>query len=430
MAVAPVVFLNAALTPLRRGEPGRENTCRGIFVRFAVQFYFCLMLVSCSIPNWGQMPAADADHRQNAISLDGEGRYAEAADEWQAYLKKHPQSAEAYASLGFLESRQEHYKEAIPFYRKALTLNPGMSGIRLNLGLACFKSGAIKEAIQAFAPLLKTYPADSPEYMRVQTLIGLAHYSQGDFAAAIPYLRKAANSDPQNIMYRFSLAQSCLSAKQYQCVLDTYQELLKLNAESAAVDMLAGQAYDEMKNTSGAIEQFRAAVKADPKWPNAHFGLGYLLWTQNQCDEASKEFQAELENVPESAQALTFLADCKIQLGHSSDALPLAEKAVKIDPGIAKTHMDLGIIYQEKGQLQEALRELTTAVKLTPQDSNIHWRLARLYQAMGRKEEARIEFEKTSALHKQETDTLFNQLKAAQQKDQPTDTQGAGPQSK
>lgn len=399
-------------------------------VRLGVQVGISLFYVAGSVFSWGQMPAATADHRQSAILLDQAGRLDDAEKEWRIYLRTHPQSAEAYASLGLLEARQEKYKEAIPLYRKALALDPRMSGIRLNLGLACFKSGAMKEAIEAFKPLLKTSPEDSPDYIRVATLIGLAHYSVGEYEHAIPFLRKAANSDPQNIMYRFSLAQSCLGAKQYQCVLDTYHELLKLNAESAAADMLAGQAYDEMKNTAGAIEQFRAAVKADPKWPNAHFGLGYLLWTQNQCDEASKEFQAELENVPGNAQALTFLADCKIQLGESHEALPLVEQAVKIDPSIAKAHMDLGIIYQEKGQLEDALRELTTAVKLTPQDANIHWRLARLYQAMGRKEEAKIEFEKTSNLHKQENDTLFDQLKAAQQKGQSTDTQGTQHQSK
>ncbi len=87
------------------------------------------------------------------------------------------------------------------------------------------------------------------------------------------------------------LAHSCLSAKQYQCVLDVYHEILLLNAESAEADMLAGEALDEMKNTAGAIEQFRAAVKADPREPNVHFGLGYLLWTQNQFDEAAKEFE-------------------------------------------------------------------------------------------------------------------------------------------
>jgi len=372
-------------------------------------------LVSAAIPYLAQSPAAGADHRQNAIAYQEAGRYAEASREWRAFLKTHPQSAEANADLGLNESRQEHYKEAIPAYRKALTLDPRSTDIRLNLGLAYFKTAALKDAIQTFAPLLRAYPSDSPDHLRVGTLIGMAHFSLGEFADAIPFLRAAANSDPQNIIYRFSLAQSCLFTKQYQCVLDSYQELLKLNAESAAADMLAGQAYDEMKNTNGAIDQFRAAVKADPKWPGAHFGLAYLLWTQNQCDEATREFEAELENVPDNARAMTFLADCKIQLGHSSEAQPLVEKALQIDPSIAKAHADLGVIYQEQGKQQEALRELTTAVKMTPQDANIHWRLARLYQAMGRREEAKAEFDKTSSLHKAENDTVFKQLKAAQQ---------------
>jgi tetratricopeptide (TPR) repeat protein len=393
-------------------------------VRLPVRFGLFLTLMAGSFLCWGHAQAA-VDHRQAAISLQEAGRLAEAANEWRIYLKSHPQSAEGYANLGLLESRQEHYKEAIPLYRKAMALDPKMVGIQLDLGLAYFKSGALKEANETFTSVLKSLPADSPERTRVSALIGLSRYSLGEYTSAIPYLRTAANSDPQSIPFRFALAQSCLNAKQYQCVLDNYQEILKLNAESAAADMLAGQAYDEMKNSGGAIEQFRAAVKADPKWPNVHFGLGYLLWTQNQFDEAEKEFQAELENVPDNAQAMTYLADCKMQLGQMGDALPIAEKAVQLDPGIAKAHMDLGVIYQDQGRQQDALRELTTAVKLMPQDSNIHWRLARLYQAMGRKEDAKMEFEKTSSLHKAENDSIFTQLKAAQQKDKATDTPDA-----
>ncbi len=399
-------------------------------MRLSLWLGICLTLFSGQSSCWGQPATANTDHRQSAIQLQQSERYAEAESEWHAYLKSHPQDADAYASLGLLKSRQEKYKEAIPLYRKALALDSRMSGIRLNLGLAYFKTGAMKEAITAFTPLLETYPADSPDHLRVTTLIGMAHYSIGEYVAAIPFLRKASNGDPQNIAYKYSLAQSCLSAKQYQCVLDTYQEILKLNAESAAADMLAGQAYDEMKNSAGAIEQFRAAVKADPKWPNAHFGLGYLLWTQNSFAEAEKEFQAELDNVPDNARAMTFLADCKIQLGQIKDALPLVEKAVQLDPDNARAHMDLGIIYQDQEKQQDALRELTIAVKLMPQDSNIHWRLARLYQAMGRKEEAKIEFEKTSNLHKAENDSIFTQLKAAQQKQGSANTQGATSPSK
>ena len=399
-------------------------------MRLPVRLGFFLAMVSGLFSCLGQSQAATTDHRQNAVKLQESGRYAEAADEWRIYLKSHPGSAEANADLGLVEARQEHYKEAIPLYRKALALDPHMSGIQLNLGLAYFKTAAMNEAIATLSPLLKSLPADSPDRMRVSTLIGLAHYSVGEYAAAIPYLKTAANADPQNILYRFSLAQSCLNTKQYQCVLDAYQELLKLNAESAAADMLAGEAYDEMKNSAGAIEQFRAATKADPKWPNAHFGLGYLLWTQNQCEEASKEFQAELDVVPENARAMTLLADCKVQLGQSDDALPLLEKALKIDPSIARAHMNLGVIYQEQGRQQDALRELTTAVQLMPQDSNIHWRLARLYQAMGRKEEAKIEFEKTSSLKKAESESITSELKAAQERGGSTGALPAAAQSK
>ena len=83
---------------------------------------------------------------------------------------------------------------------------------------------------------------------------------------------------PENLPFRLSLAQSCLRTKQYQCVLDVYREILTLNAESAEADMLAGEAYDELKNDAGAIAEFQAAVKADPKTPDVHFGYGYLLW--------------------------------------------------------------------------------------------------------------------------------------------------------
>ena len=225
-----------------------------------------------------------------------------------------------------------------------------MPGLRLNLGLSLFKGGELREAIQIFRPLQKAESSNSAESLRLKTLIGLAHYGLGDYAAAVPYLKEATASDVQNLSFRLALAHSCLWSRQYQCVLDVYHEIVTLNAESAEADMLAGEAYDEMKNDAGAIEQFRAAVKADPKMPNAHFGYGYLLWRQLKFEEAEHEFKAELLNTPEHASALAYLGDTEIHLGRPEDAPPFLLQAIRIEPTIALAHLDLGIVYSDQGR--------------------------------------------------------------------------------
>ena len=73
-----------------------------------------------------------------------------------------------------------------------------------------------------------------------------------------------------------------------------------------------------------AIAEFQAAVKADPKTPDVHFGYGYLLWRALKFDEAEKAFRAELANNPEHPLALAYLGDTEIRLHRSgrSSAIP------------------------------------------------------------------------------------------------------------
>jgi tetratricopeptide (TPR) repeat protein len=380
-----------------------------------------LALLIAGVRCMGQTTATGDQQRRTAIALEQQGDVAGAEGAWRGLLKTHPDSAEAYAHLAVLEAHQQRYSEAVPLYRKAEALDPSMQGVRLNLGLALFKSGSLKEAILTFTPLLKREPASSPEALRLTTLIGLAHYGLGEYAAAVPFLKQATAADPKNLPFRLALAHSCLWSKQYPCVLEVYHEILTLNAESAEADMLAGEALDEMKDNAGATAQFRAAVKADPREPNVHFGLGYLLWGQLQYEEAAREFEAELANNPEDAQALVYLADSDMRLSHPEAAPPLLEKAIRIDPAIQLAHLDLGILHADAGKKEDALREFKTAEKLGPNDQNVHWRLARFYQAEGKKDEAKLEFDKTRSLQKTSDQTVLNKLHQAQAKGKPAD---------
>jgi tetratricopeptide (TPR) repeat protein len=372
---------------------------------------------------FGQLADPFDQHRQTALALEQQGNAPQAEAAWRSVLAIHPDSAEAYAHLGVLEARQGKYTDAVPLYRKALALNSVMPEVRLNLGLALFKSDHLKEAIEEFTQL-KANSHDSTATQRLNILIGMAHYGLGDYAAASRFLKVAAGVDTRNLQLRLALAHSCLWSKQYQCVLDTYHEILTLNAESAEADMLAGEAEDEMKNHQGAIAQFRAAVKADPKQPDVHFGLGYILWTQRNYTEAAMEFRAELANNPNQVQALAYLGDSEMQLNRPELASPFLEKAVRLDAKLELAHLDLGILDADGGRGEEALRELNSAEKLAPSDATVHWRLARLYQSTGKKEQAKIEFDKARDLHQAANNALVDQISGGHAPTKAQQTQG------
>jgi tetratricopeptide (TPR) repeat protein len=370
------------------------------------------VIVGLTSPCLCQTSGAGDEQSRRAIALEQQGKPTEAEAAWRQDIKMHPSDPEAYANFGLFEARQQHYKDAIPLYRKALALDPSMPGLRLNLGLSLFKSGELNDAVHIFLPLLKMAARSSPEESRLATLLGLSYYGLGRYSAAIPYLQRATDADPQNLPFRFALAESCLASKQYKCVLDVYTQILQLNSDSAEADMLAGEAYDGMGNDAAALQQFRAAAKADPKMPHVHFGVGYLLWRAKQFSEAAQEFNAELAIDPDDPQALTYLADTDMHSGMDKAAAPLLERAIRIDPQLELAHLDAGILYSNAGRKAEALREFKSSEKLSPSDVQVHWRLARFYQSTGNKQEAQIEFEKTRNIDKTAKDraTLLNQL--------------------
>lgn len=379
-------------------------------VQCGIIFAITLIVAGSNCP--GQTAVASSQ-RDAAFALEQGGKSVEAEAAWRKVLENRPNDAEAYAHLGFLESRQQHYNRAISFYRKASALNSSMPGLQLNLGLALFKAGEMKAAIHVFEPLLKTQSPDPADAQRLRILLGMAHYGVGEYADAVPYLRTAMAHDPRNLPYRLILAQSCLRSKQYQRVLDVYHQILLLNAESAEADMLAGEALDEMRDHVGALKQFRAAVKANPKEPDVHFGLGYLLWSQNQYQEAAQQFKLEIDNFPNDAQALAYLADSYVRLNQPEVAQPILEKAMRLNPRQELPYLDLGILDAAAGRKESALRHFKAALQRNPDDVQIHWRMARLYQSMGRREEAKAEFAKTKNLNKAADQSVLTKLNQA-----------------
>jgi tetratricopeptide (TPR) repeat protein len=347
---------------------------------------------------------------QQALAMEQQAKYPEAEAAWKKVVKLQPANGKGYAHLGLIEARQEQYPEAIAHYRKARALDPTIPQLNLNLGLALFKSGNFRDAASVFEAELQRRP-NLPDAQRLTLLAGMAHYGAREYGPAIPYLKEAAAADQRNLPLRLALAHCYLWTKQWDATMAVYKEILTINPDSAEADMIAGEALDGEGDGEGAVQQFRAAVKANPKEPNVHFVLGYLMWTRKQFDEAIAEFKAELANDSENNQAMLYLGDIYVRLGQFATAKDILEKAAKYPTTDPLIHLDMGIVYMETDDQNDAVRELKKAIEMDPDSVNAHFRLAKVYLSMGRKDEAKAEFALAKTLTTKMNQDLFKKIK-------------------
>jgi Flp pilus assembly protein TadD len=355
-----------------------------------------LPLLAWHRDGWAQTPA-DAQ----GLQAQGDWRGAEAV--WRKLLSSEPGDYRLWASLGIVLAHQGRYDEAIVDYKKALSLHGEDPQTQLNLGIAYFKSGRLGQAVK---PLEAAYKRGGPTF-QTELLLGTSLYGSGQYRAAIPYLERAAAEQPNNTELAHTLGEAYLYAAQYDKAMSVFQQMLTREPDSPAVHVLLGEAYDAANREEAAIAEFREAAKGG-YLPNAHFGLGYLLWKAHSYDEASPEFEKELQHDARHAGALAYLGDIELKRGNKQKAEDLLRRSLAARNDGRVALLDLGIIETEKGEYSAAERDLRRAAGLDSNEADVHYRLAKLYQLTNRKEQAAKEYALVKKVHRNDTyDLVF-----------------------
>jgi tetratricopeptide (TPR) repeat protein len=362
-----------------------------------------ILIVLLFIEQVSMYPQQSEISIQKAILLEKEGKLADAEATWYAITKRTPQDAAAWGQLGLVRSQQGKYVAAISAYKQALRLNPDLPGASLDLGLAYFIQQQFDKAVTP----LRTAVAAAPDELQPNLLLGMTLYGLNYYGEAATYLQMAVNSAPHNVQLRTTLAQDCLWASRYDCVLRQYAEILLDAPNSAGADILAGEAYDGLNDPDHAIAQFRAAERIAPDDPNVHFGLGYLLWKQYNYDAAAAEFNLELKSNPLTARALAYLGDIAIKQNDTKIAEIYLRRATASPDKTRIAYYDLGTLYAAAGKNALALTEFQHAITLAPDQVDAHYQLARLYRTMGKPSQANSELALVKKLHKAKDERLF-----------------------
>lgn len=148
---------------------------------------------------------------------------------------------------------------------------------------------------------------------------------------------------------------------------------LRINASRPILELL-GKANNaltgagEPKDLKKAEALFQQVINADPRIPEARFGLARALWFDKSDRRIEEALRKAIELRPNYHEALTMLGFNLWLNLRADEAFELQKKAVALKPDYAMGHYGLCIGLATKGKVDDALPLCRHAIDLDPAD--------------------------------------------------------------
>lgn len=289
------------------------------------------------------------------IELYNQGRFAEAAEQFQATVKSNPHWPGGYLMLGRCQLATDQYEEALANLGKAAELGPDDPANATALARALMAVDRHTEAremlegmeLETLDPdwmvevarmrarcllaedragdavaLLQACLSRHPDRAALHQAIARAYLAMGDREAALDHFARAFALDPDDLVSGRGAVSTAMTlaaaAADGELTVVGYVRALESAAALATAApgyenaLIAGEAALGARQREAAAGWFAEAVKQRPRDPLANFYLGSTLAALDRDDEAITHLREALGGAPEPELALRIHA----QLGH------------------------------------------------------------------------------------------------------------------
>ena len=377
------------------------------------------------IAGWAQnkdAETADAPSsaaRVQALLESGKAPQAEAAA--RQWIKREPQSAQAWNLLGVSQVQQKRFEEAQSAFTRSAELDPKALIPRQNLVRLYLSQGSQQKAISTLTEAQSLGPLDDDLGMyfartlvasgkkpqaidvlqpiaergeSVQSMLMLAslQFEKGQARKAAAVLEKALEKAPnsEEVLYRFG--QSEIAGGDPAKAIFALRAATRMNSHVGDYCYLLGVAWMQIGEMDSAIPELKKAGALEQDNALPRIGLGLAYNGLRDYAAAQKVLQDALTIDPENTEAMAAMAEALDGSGNSEKADELARIVTQRDAKNLTALLVLGNVRMNQGKLQESLAALKKAESINP-TSKVHYLLSRVYSRLHQPEEAKRQLE-------------------------------------
>jgi tetratricopeptide (TPR) repeat protein len=165
--------------------------------------------------------------------------------------------------------------------------------------------------------------------------LGLLHYRQTDFAAAVKEFKQLNADDPDYSESLFYLGLAAFKAGDNNEAAGAFEKLAE-TAPLLEVVNNAGAAALAKGDSEKALQWLRRVWVSSPNDTIFRFNYGYALWRNQNLSEAAQHLREVVKANPRDGEAQFLLAKLLAATGQSSEAAQADNEAKRYLPGYAK----------------------------------------------------------------------------------------------
>lgn len=165
--------------------------------------------------------------------------------------------------------------------------------------------------------------------------------------------------------------------------LTALTKAIELNPNSASLHVLMGDMLRAKGDLGEAAREYRSAITVKPDFIAAHLGLARDLYSDHKAADAENEVHYVLATSPNDPEANYLMGEILVNRMALTEALPFLLKALHVSPEeLPYVHADLCTVYENRGDLEQAIAEMKLAVSVDV-DGSYYYRLGHLYMKSG-----------------------------------------------
>ncbi len=353
-------------------------------IKGAISSYKTIMQIS---PNTEDAKFAEAEI-ENLVKNNFKGQ--ELFDYLTLEANSNPTNFPAQYNLAYELHKAEKYTEALPYYKRAMALNPKYKDIYINMAQIYLNNQNVKGAEAVVLSGLSMLPTNKELLNLKQDIVNIKsgtlydeatkYFNEKNYKEAIATYSKIPTQTPE---IKSNIASCYFELKNYSKAIKIWEEVLSENPKDTNIMNAIASCYLELNDTPSAQKYYQKILTINPQDDTAKQALAGIeganlnkkldlaqnLFQEKKYAEAHQVLGEILAKEPENLYANYYQGTIFEEEKKYTEALESYKKVLVADSAFSLAYYGLGTIYDTLENYPEAIKYYTQYIQTRAQDA-------------------------------------------------------------